>query len=185
MDRAGPARAMRTSRVLPVIGWMLCLVLVGFIGLVVVLAIITPPSDHDRGRSIAGGATDADDRNESDAAAASDDPHATEQQTADGEPPAASGDNERNAVAPASKPPKQSPPATTDAIPEPKPIDPATLEPWDRPGPAPQSGALVLFEELGKKIAAPRDTDLRQWFTTVKDQQSNITQRDVWGVQDG
>src|SRR5580698_6982584 len=46
MNRAGNAPALRANPALPLLGWVLCLVLIGFVGLVLLLAITVPPGNE-------------------------------------------------------------------------------------------------------------------------------------------
>src|SRR5580698_1852424 len=49
MNRAGNAPVLRANPALPLLGWVLCLVLIGFVGLVLLLAVMVPPAkDPDR-----------------------------------------------------------------------------------------------------------------------------------------
>ncbi len=171
MNRAGKAPVLRANPALPLLGWVLCLLLIGFVGLVLLLTITVPPAaDVDRplaaNRDLPPAAppqAGADDRQQDSAES----PPAAPAETPTPVQPSA-------AVAPAV--------AAAPAV-EARPAEPKN--PWDelaaaedRPRPSP----AALFDEPDQTVSPPREEDLKQWFSEVPGQPHNVSRKDFYGV---
>ncbi len=180
MNRAGQAPVLRANPALPVLGWVLCLVLVGFVGLVLLLTLTIPPA-ADAKRAVAA-------REAGDSAAR---PGDKVQDEPTGEKPTDPADDSATPTEPDTQPPAtplatNTPPATPPAAPPPTPAGPK--EPWDvlaAAEDAPRPSSMALFSEVDRTVAPPREEELKQWFSKVANQPHAASHKDFWGVSCG
>ena len=175
MNRAGQAPALRANPALPLLGWVLCLVLVGFVGLVLLLTFTIPPA-VDAQRPLAA-------QHDKTPAANRDAPHAA------GDQPADAAETGPAADPAAANPDAPMPPATPPAAPATPPAvaaQPAEpKQPWDVLALAEdraRPSSAALFVEVDQTVAPPREEDLKQWFAEVPGQPHGVGRKDFWGV---
>ncbi len=178
MNRAGNSPALRANPALPLLGWVLCLVLIGFVGLVLLLAVTVPPAKEAERQQAA--------NREATSVAESTKPAS--------EDPLPDPTDLVPDAAPATEPPAVPAVATQPATPTTpaNPVAPAKpaepKNPWDdlagaedRPRPSP----AALFADVDQTIAPPRKEDLKQWFSEAPGLPHNISHKDYYGVDCG
>ena len=179
MNRAGNAPALRANPALPLLGWVLCLVLIGFVGLVLLLAVMVPPT-KEVDRAVAANRDAVPDAEQQDG---------TDRQNSDPTdlvPTVRHGNTSRPPPVPvATVQPAATTPPAAPAV-EAKPQVPKN--PWDdlaavEDGPRPS--ATALFDEVDQTITPPREEELKQWFSEAAGQPHNVSRKDYYGMACG
>jgi outer membrane protein assembly factor BamB len=178
LARAGNTPALRANPALPLLGWVLCLVLVGFVGLVLVLAVTVPPVS-DPLRDVADRAA------ASTSAVAQRDPDKKPDQPAT-EVAAVATPAEPQAVAAMAEPASPvAPPVVSTVVAETRPAE--KKNPWDdlAAQDVPRPSPIALFADIDGRVAPPNEDELKKWFSEAPNQPHNVSRRDYYGMQCG